>query len=36
MLHKSIKGANERYNVVVIGSGLGGLTSANRLARRTV
>ena len=33
MLHKSIKGANERYNVVVIGSGLGGLTSANRLAR---
>ncbi len=33
MLHKSIKGAGERYNVVVIGSGLGGLTSANRLAR---
>jgi phytoene dehydrogenase-like protein len=33
MLQKSIKGANERYNVVVIGSGLGGLTSANRLAR---
>ena len=33
MLHKSIKGANGRYNVVVIGSGLGGLTSANRLAR---
>jgi phytoene dehydrogenase-like protein len=33
MLHKSINGADERYNVVVIGSGLGGLTSANRLAR---
>jgi len=33
MLHKSINGANDRYNVVVIGSGLGGLTSANRLAR---
>jgi phytoene dehydrogenase-like protein len=33
MMHKSIKGANGRYNVVVIGSGLGGLTSANRLAR---
>jgi phytoene dehydrogenase-like protein len=33
MLHKSINGAKDRYNVVVIGSGLGGLTSANRLAR---
>ena len=33
MLHKSISGAGERYNVIVIGSGLGGLTSANRLAR---
>ena len=33
MLHKSINGAGNRYNVVVIGSGLGGLTSANRLAR---
>ena len=33
MLHKSINGANDHYNVVVIGSGLGGLTSANRLAR---
>ena len=33
MLHKSINGADDRYNVVVIGSGLGGLTSANRLAR---
>ena len=33
MQHKSIKGAGDRYNVVVIGSGLGGLTSANRLAR---
>jgi phytoene dehydrogenase-like protein len=33
MLHKSINGAGDRYNVVVIGSGLGGLTSANRLAR---
>jgi len=33
MLHKSINGAGDRYNVVVIGSGLGGLTAANRLAR---
>ena len=33
MLHKSIHGAGDQYNVVVIGSGLGGLTSANRLAR---
>ena len=33
MLHKSNNGAGDRYNVVVIGSGLGGLTSANRLAR---
>jgi phytoene dehydrogenase-like protein len=33
MLHKSINGAGDQYNVVVIGSGLGGLTSANRLAR---
>ena len=33
MLHISIKGAGKRYNVIVIGSGLGGLTSANRLAR---
>jgi len=33
MLHNSIIGAGERYNIVVIGSGLGGLTSANRLAR---
>ena len=33
MLHKSITGAGDRYNVVVIGSGLGGLTTANRLAR---
>ena len=33
MLHKSINGAGDHYNVVVIGSGLGGLTSANRLAR---
>jgi len=32
MLHKSIEGAGGRYDVVVIGSGLGGLTSANRLA----
>ena len=32
MLHKSIEGAEGRYDVVVIGSGLGGLTSANRLA----
>ncbi|KPK26138.1 MAG: phytoene dehydrogenase [Desulfobacterales bacterium SG8_35_2] len=33
MMHSTIKGAGDRYNVVVIGSGLGGLTSANRLAR---
>ncbi|MBW1895385.1 MAG: NAD(P)/FAD-dependent oxidoreductase [Deltaproteobacteria bacterium] len=33
MLHKSITGAGDHYNVIVIGSGLGGLTSANRLAR---
>ena len=33
MLHKSINGAGARYNVIVIGSGLGGLTSANRLAK---
>ena len=33
MLHKSINGAGDRYNVIVIGSGLGGLTTANRLAR---
>jgi phytoene dehydrogenase-like protein len=33
MLHKSINGAGDHYNVIVIGSGLGGLTSANRLAR---
>ncbi len=32
MLHKSIEGAESSYDVVVIGSGLGGLTSANRLA----
>jgi phytoene dehydrogenase-like protein len=32
MLHKSIEGAESRYDIVVIGSGLGGLTSANRLA----
>lgn len=33
MAHKSIEKARERYDVVVIGSGLGGLTSANRLAK---
>ena len=33
MTFNSIDGAKERYDVVVIGSGLGGLTSANRLAR---
>jgi phytoene dehydrogenase-like protein len=32
MLHNSIDGAESSYDVVVIGSGLGGLTSANRLA----
>ena len=29
----SLKRANSSYDVIVIGSGLGGLTSANRLAR---
>jgi len=33
MLHKSINGAKDHYDVIIIGSGLGGLTSANRLAR---
>ena len=33
MLYKTINGAAERYDVIVIGSGLGGLTTANRLAR---
>jgi len=33
MLYKSINGAEDHYDVVVIGSGLGGLTSANRLAK---
>ena len=33
MLHKNINGAQDHYDVIVIGSGLGGLTSANRLAR---
>ncbi len=33
MVYKSIEKVQEEYDVVVIGSGLGGLTSANRLAR---
>lgn len=33
MPYKSIEPAADRYDVIVIGSGLGGLTSANRLAR---
>ena len=33
MVFKSIEKADEMYDVIVIGSGLGGLTSANRLAR---
>ena len=33
MLFKNINGAGDHYDVVVIGSGLGGLTSANRLAK---
>ena len=33
MLHKSLEKADDSYDVVVIGSGLGGLTSANRLAK---
>jgi phytoene dehydrogenase-like protein len=33
MLYKNINGAGDHYDVVVIGSGLGGLTSANRLAK---
>lgn len=32
MVYKSIKKAKDSYDIVVIGSGLGGLTSANRLA----
>ncbi|MCK5544957.1 MAG: NAD(P)-binding protein, partial [Desulfobulbaceae bacterium] len=33
MLHKSIEGAADHYDSIVIGSGLGGMTIANRLAR---
>jgi len=33
MPHNSIDGALDRYDAVVIGSGLGGLTTANRLAK---
>ena len=33
MFYKSIDRSENKYDVVVIGSGLGGLTSANRLAR---
>lgn len=33
MLHKSIKGAGDQYDVIIVGSGLGGLTTANRLAK---
>ncbi len=33
MVYQSIEKANNRYDVIVIGSGLGGLTVANRLAR---
>jgi phytoene dehydrogenase-like protein len=33
MSYKSIEKAADKYDVIVIGSGLGGLTSANRLAR---
>ena len=33
MVYQSIDDVGERYDVVVIGSGLGGLTTANRLAR---
>jgi phytoene dehydrogenase-like protein len=33
MVFKSIENADDSYDVIVIGSGLGGLTSANRLAR---
>ncbi|MBW1790998.1 MAG: NAD(P)/FAD-dependent oxidoreductase [Deltaproteobacteria bacterium] len=33
MFYKSIEKVADKYDVIVIGSGLGGLTSANRLAR---
>lgn len=33
MIYKSIEKAADSYDVIVIGSGLGGLTAANRLAR---
>jgi len=33
MVYQSIDGAQQSYDVVVIGSGLGGLTTANRLAK---
>ena len=33
MVYKSIEKIQDKYDVVVIGSGLGGLTSANRLAK---
>jgi phytoene dehydrogenase-like protein len=33
MVYKSIEKAADRYDVAVVGSGLGGLTSANRLAK---
>lgn len=33
MVYKSVEHADDKYDIVVIGSGLGGLTSANRLAK---
>ncbi len=33
MLYKSIEKAGDSYDVIVVGSGLGGMTAANRLAR---
>jgi len=33
MVYKAIDKADDSYDIVVVGSGLGGLTSANRLAR---
>ena len=33
MPYPSIEGAKDKYDVIVVGSGLGGLTSANQLAK---
>jgi len=33
MVYQSIEKAKDKYDVIVVGSGLGGLTVSNRLAR---